>query len=153
MVRVHQGTEPSVALSPHAAGRDLLSARGQLQEMGCGGAAATATSGQPWGIPLCRGLQGLVLGKEGSWDQVFCLDNLTSPPRSSLLALELMKWHQTSPRSAPQPGEQWVTGKSFSFKRCFWRYSHPRIEFRHKIGLLSEGMEQQPSHWPINHGS
>lgn len=34
MVRVHQGTERSVGLSPHAAGRDLLSARGQLPGSG-----------------------------------------------------------------------------------------------------------------------
>lgn len=32
---------------------------------------------------------------------------------SSLLAPRPVRWHRTSPRSAPQPREQWVTGKWF----------------------------------------
>lgn len=34
---------------------------------------------------------------------------------SSLLAPGAVRWHRTSPRSAPQPREQWVTGKWFYF--------------------------------------
>lgn len=34
---------------------------------------------------------------------------------SSLLAPGAVRWQRTSPRSAPQPREQWVTGKWFYF--------------------------------------
>lgn len=78
---------------------------------------------------------------EGSWEQARCLEStarapahhftsgnswffqrqLLPPPSraalavSSLLAPGAMRWHRTSPRSAPQPREQWVTGKWFYF--------------------------------------
>lgn len=80
-------------------------------------------------------------GDEGSWEQARCLEStarapehhftsgnsgffqrqLLPPPSraalavSSLLAPGAVRWHRTSPRSAPQPREQWVTGKWFYF--------------------------------------
>lgn len=124
MVRVHQGTEPSPALSPHAAGRIRFRLGGSCRGAAGDGIRERATRHShrhlrpaAWHPALLR-KAGSFLGRTGLGIRFLCLDNLTSPPRSSILALKLMKWHQTSPRSAPQPWEQWVIGKRFSFNHC-----------------------------------
>jgi len=131
MVCVRQGTERSLALSPCAAcGICFLpggSCRGSGDEPPL---TATATS-SPVPATTSRaasqsgcGQRGLLVGKKGARDQARCLESRANPTGeaaelrscgSSLLARKPMSWHQTRPRSAPQPWEQWVTGKCFFF--------------------------------------
>lgn len=160
MVCIRQGTERSLALSPPHRLRGFAfcsgEAAGERQAMGSGDeppAAAIATSslerhGQPCSIPKrlppagSFSWEGRILGSGSlSAEQGLLHRRGCSGCRSSLLALKPLRWHQTRPRSAPRPWEWWVTGKwFFFFNHYFWRYSDPRMEFMHKIGLLSQGM-------------
>lgn len=142
MVCVHQGTERSLALSPHAAAG--IPAPGQL--LGSGRRWDPGTSHPPGSLlpppspPGCS-QQGVWLGEEGALDRARCGENRNSPPARLLgcRAARAPAWHRTRPPSPPWPWEHWVTGKHFFFNHYFWRYSDPRIEFMRKIGLLSQG--------------
>lgn len=136
---------------PRAACRDLLSAPGQLP--GSGRRWDVGTSRPPWPLPpppWCQPRPAVQhpkpLQPAGSFVReggVLGSGSPTPPVRllgSSLPAPKPVRWHQTRSHSTPRPWEQWVTGKSFFFNHYFWRYSDPRIEFMHKIGLLSQGI-------------
>lgn len=128
-------------------------AAGERRAMGCGDeppAVAIATSS------LVPATASRAASQTAATSRVFCSGRRslgirlavwragpTPPVRllgSSLPAPKPVRWHQTRSHSTPRPWEQWVTGKSFFLNHYFWRYSDPRIEFMHKIGLLSQGI-------------
>lgn len=112
-----------------------------------------------------RGL--LPWGDEGSWDQACCLESRASaradhfasgnsqffqcqlqllPPQQSCSGCELPPGTETREMAPDQPPfcspAQGTVGdwKVVLFNHYIWRYGDPRIEFMHKIGLLSQGI-------------